>query len=159
MSDAIEFLKSMQNDARAKEIVREMKTPENEKQAADAYVSLARAMGYNLNREEIVSAARELSRSQRAKTDTTMDKISLDDNDLDHVAGGAPGDEYEICSTTFKEGEWCWWNDSCDLLITDYFDDLDDEGEMEFSPDDISRGKHFSGIPDDLTWDNDLSLE
>ena len=48
---------------------------------------------------------------------------ALDDEALDAVAGGT---EYEkqnaACDTTYDKGEWCWFSDSCSVVIN-YYDD------------------------------------
>ena len=51
-------------------------------------------------------------------------KEALDEADLDQVAGG---ELYECDSTYRLEGEWCWFSDSCDIVVLSY----DDEKKRE----------------------------
>ncbi len=138
MKDAKAFLQELQTNPRARETVGRMAIPKNEKEAAECYVRLAEELGYSLTGDEIQTAARELSRTQARKTGDALKKVSLAEEDLDGVAGGVDWEETGPCESTHTSGEWCWWNDSCEVVISYY-----EEEEMEFTPEQILQNGHF----------------
>ena len=138
MKDAMTFLQALQTDPRARELVRKMEIPEDQGQVADCYLSLAGQLGYSLTKEEILEAVREMSRAQREKTGKALEKMSLSENDLERIAGGMNPD----CDSTYnEEGEWCWFSDSCIVIICKYDED-ENFDNLEFNPDEILRGDH-----------------
>ena len=144
MKDAMAFLQALQNDPRAKELIRDMKIPEDREKASECYVSLASKLGYTLTKEEIMSAARELSKAQREQTGRTLAKVSLNDDELENVAGGVDEPGHEGCDSSYHDHEWCWWSDSCNMIISFYQDVF---YEVEFDVDDILKGDHCTQIP------------
>ena len=90
----------------------------------------------------------KIQQEKAAKAEESM-KTALDENDLEHVAGGTG--KNAGCDSTYTEDEWCWFSDSCSLLISDYDDEcgaasnagIDVFDEEEFSADQILRGEHY----------------
>ena len=123
MNQAITFLKELQHNPEAKNLTANIKIPENEAEAVRAYVALAEKLGYNLTAEEIQAGAKTLAEEQRRKTKqavSDVEKAPLSEEALETVAGGDKGDYYgNTCASSYTEGEWCWFSDSCSMLIND----------------------------------------
>ena len=96
-----------------------------------------------------------MTKAQAKKTDDTLSKVSLEETDLDNVAGGENA-QHIPCEDTYNDGEWCWLNDSCIVVFIWYEDDND---EMEFDENDILRGFHITDpdIIEDLSDDNPIT--
>ena len=147
MKDAIAFLKSLQADPKAKDLIRTMEIPADPDKAADCYVSLAGKLGYTLTKEEILAAAHEMLKAQQQKTDRDAEKFSLSEDDLDNVAGGLDDPGHSGCASTWNDDEWCWVTDSCSVVINYY------DGDVETSPEHRDPGD----IPDinEMEWNPD----
>ena len=116
-----QFLSLISSDPEARAMVRSMPVPKNDREAAEGYVLIARELGFDFTVEEIAEGLKTLAASRKLASD----KVSLGEDALDNVAGGA--DHPELCKDTFNDGEWCWFTDSCDSLISDYSDGLETE--------------------------------
>ena len=115
------FIDAINTDPRAKELLKALPVPGSDEEAYDGYLKVAKELGLDLSREEIQAGMKSMEASRKAATD----KISLEDGDLDRVAGGGDGDTHpDLCDSTLTEGEWCWFSDSCSVIITDYSDTL-----------------------------------
>ena len=89
IKDAKYFLQELKTNARAQEIIAAMPIPKDEKEAAEGYVRLAAELGYSLTAKEILAVSWEMTKAQaKKKTDDTLSKVSLEEMDLDNVAGG-----------------------------------------------------------------------
>ena len=106
------FLDAVRNDPKAKELIKSMPVPKNDAEAAEGYVKIAKELGFDLTADEILAGLKGMEQAQKAESD----KVSLDDVDLENVAGGKD----ERCGSTFEPGEWCWFSDSCDYVISYY---------------------------------------
>ena len=147
-----DFLDKIKNDPEVKEMIKALPVPKNDEEALAGYQSVAKQLGFDLSKEDVIAALKALAEEQRAKTD----KISLDDEALEHVAGGAGN---ELCHDTFDEGEWCWFTDSCSYVITDYSAELRKPFEVrvafdvctsvDYKHDDYKKEFDVDSIPDD----------
>ena len=158
MKDAKTFLEALKTDPRAKELMNAAEIPADPEKTADCYVTLAGELGYTLTKEEILAAAQEMSKAQQQKTARAMDKIALENADLDKVAGGDAGNP--ACGSTYTDGEWCWFSDSCSVVIDYYIEgtpSLEPNApnipdlpisEHEFNFDDIMNGSHCTQVPE-----------
>ena len=113
------FLDAVRNDPKAKELIKAMPVPKDDKEASEGYVKIAKELGFDLTADEILAGLKSMEQAQKAQSE----KVSLDDADLENVAGGVLG-----CSTTHDPGEWCWFSDSCSYVITYYNDEKVDLG-------------------------------
>ena len=119
MSNFDTFMEAVKRDPRAKELVRGIKKPENDEEMAESYLSIAGALGFSLTKAEITEGLHTAMQEQKASSEKAakaIEKARLDEDVLDQVAGG----KNEGCDDTHTLGEWCWWTDSCFLIITDY---------------------------------------
>ena len=118
------FLDAVQSSPKTKELIRALPAPKNDAEAAEGYVSIAKELGFDLAADEILAGLKGMEQKHKAQSD----KIALDPDDLDNVAGGAiPG-----CDETHFPGEWCWFSDSCSVIIT-YYDDPEPENHDAFN--------------------------
>ena len=108
------FFDTIRNDPKAKELIKAMPAPKSDAEAVEGYVKLAKDLGFDLTIDEIKSGLKAMESSRKAQSD----KVSLDAEDLENVAGGAN----EGCDDTHSQGEWCWFTDSCSIIIT-YYDE------------------------------------
>ena len=115
MDKVREFLDAVRNDLRAQEMMKAMPAPKNDMEAMESYVKIAKELGFDLTSDEILAGLKGMTQEQKAQTG----KVSLDDADVENVAGGA-GDPR--CADTFDQDEWCWFSDSCSYLISFYDD-------------------------------------
>ena len=106
------FLDAVRSDPKAQELISAMTTPGSDGEAAEAYVKIAKVLGFDLTADEILAGLKDLEQKQKEQSD----KISLDDHDLENVAGGANPE----CDDTHVPGEWCWFTDSCSYIISLY---------------------------------------
>ena len=114
------FLNALHNDPRVKELAKGIRKPENDRETAEAYLELAKKMGYEITRQEMAEGLKQLEQAQKAST-AEAEKTALAEEELESVAGGNKGDDVpEDCDSTYQENEWCWINDSCSYLIVDY---------------------------------------
>ena len=105
------FLETLRTDPKARELIKAMPVPKNDQEAADGYAGLAKELGFDLTVDEIMEGLKSLEQKQKAQSD----KVTLDADELDRVAGGKDG-----CSDTHVPGEWCWFTDSCSYVILYY---------------------------------------
>ena len=118
------FLDAVRNNPEAKERMKAMPAPKNDREAAEGYAKVAGELGFDLTADEILASLKGMEQKQKAQAD----KVALDAGDLDNVAGGAnPG-----CDDTHSPGEWCWFTDSCSFVIS-YYDSA--ENTDPFKPD------------------------
>ena len=122
MGDISKFLKTLNQDAEAKELLRNQPKPASDEEAAAAYVCVAEKMGFSVTKEEMLNSLKGLELIQRMKTGHSEADVkkALDENDLEQVAGGG---EDPRCLDSFSPGEWCWFSDSCSYIITGYGDE------------------------------------
>ena len=130
-----------------------------EPDTAERYLGIAKELGISVSGEDILSflQIKEKIQLEKAAKVEEIVKEALDEEALENVFGGA-----DSCADTYSEGEWCWFTDSCSMLICGY-DAADrvagsagsgfsrgsfvciaaDLDEMEFSVDQIIAGEHF----------------
>ncbi len=120
MSEVKKFLEAVQNDPRAEELTKNISVPNDEEQEIALYVDLAKKMGFSVSREDLISYRQEIEKDflARAKKAEASMEEDLNIKQLNMVAGGAK----DGCSDTHKSGEWCWYNDSCQIAVR-YYDD------------------------------------
>ena len=106
------FLDALRNDPRAQELIKDMPVPKSDEEAVACYAKLAKDLGFDLTIDDIKAGLKAMENDRKAQSD----KVSLDADDLENVAGGAN----EGCNDTHHDGEWCWFTDSCSYIITYY---------------------------------------
>ena len=126
MEEVTRFLDALKENPEMQAMLKGQPKPANDEEAAAVYARVAEKAGYSVTKEDILRAQRDLEsrRKKQTETDTGLMKEALDEADLDQVAGG---ELYECDSTYRLEGEWCWFSDSCDVLVLFY----DDEKKRE----------------------------
>ena len=118
MQDVQKFLQILQKDEAARESLKKQPKPANDDEAVAAYVALAEKMGYSVTGEEMAAGLKgyeQIYRMTAAKAADSV-KTALDEDALDHVAGG----KLDNCDSTAEPGEWCWFSDSCSFIINGY---------------------------------------
>ena len=116
MDKVKEFLELVKNDPKGKELAEKLGRPKNDTEAIDGYLRIAKELNFSLTEEELTEGLKNLMRERK----TQSEKITLDAEDLDNVAGGYHDPK---CSDTYEtEGEWCWFTDSCTLFINNYYE-------------------------------------
>ena len=96
-----------------------------------------------------------MRKKMEASRKAATDKISLEDGDLDKVAGGADGDTHpDMYDSSFSEGEWCWFSDSCSYVISDYSDYLYGRKLVKEADKDIEE---FEKYTEDLLKNDDFN--
>lgn len=135
------FLDMVRNDPKAKELVKALPAPKSDAEAVEGYVKLAKELGFDLTFDEIKAGLEAAENGRKA----VSDKVSLDDADLENVAGGAN----EGCDDTHVPGEWCWFTDSCSYVIS-YYDkkdkDLANQREEEAEDEDCAGTHQFYSV-------------
>ena len=113
------FAAAVRTDPKANELIRSLPVPKSDAEAIQGYQQVAKALGFDMTGDDIVAALKVMEADQKAATA----KVSLSDDALENVAGGYDGEEFgELCNSTFKKGEWCWFSDYCAYVINDYDD-------------------------------------
>ena len=125
MSEMKDFLKALSENTTARELIKAAKEPADIGEAAALYADIAEKAGIRVSEEtirEFLKAKEASQQAQSADAEGTV-KEALGEEALDAVAGGT---EYEkqnaACDTTYDKGEWCWFSDSCSIVIS-YYDD------------------------------------
>ena len=157
MADIRGFFK----DPRVKEKLKGMREPGTVEEAAEQYSAIAQETGISVSREDLLSflKAKEKTQMEKAAKAEESVKEALDEDALDAVAGGQ---KISGCESTADIGEWCWFSDSCAVLINDYSyyadvkseasDDLFEDEEEEFDVDQILHGDHFGAGQKNPDW-------
>lgn len=125
-----EFFTVIRQDPKAKELMKSVGEPKSAEEAEEQYAAIAEKLGYDLSVEEIRHVLQAMESSQKARTGSAEDavKASLDENDLNAVAGGG-GPEFSDCEMTHHPGEWCWMTDSCSMIIN-FYEGLPDDVDV-----------------------------
>ena len=110
-----EFMELVKNDPKGKELVEKLGRPKSDTEAINGYLSIAKDLGFSLTEAELVEGLKDLMREQKNKTEEVSERVSLSEEELNNVAGGSG------CESTYEDGEWCWFSDKCDLVITGYY--------------------------------------
>ncbi len=161
MADIREFFKALEADPKAKAKLKGMQEPGTAEEAAEQYLAIAQDMGIAVSREDMTAFLKAKEQAQREKAAKAEEKVkeALDEDALENVAGGQ---KIGGCESTADIGEWCWFSDSCAVLINDYnyvndvkseaSDDLFEDDEQEFNVDQILNGEHFGAGRNDPSW-------
>lgn len=161
MNEVYESLKALSANEEAKKLFAEAKEPASVEEAAVLYADIAAKAGQNISKDAILEYLKEKEASQRAQSGDAecAVKEALDMNDLDNVAGGTEYQKHNTaCDTTYDKGEWCWFSDSCSLVISYYGDGVGapmrpvswDDPDIEPEKDDVSfDGESRSSVSSD----------
>ncbi len=128
MEEVIRFLNALKENPEMQALLKDQPKPANDEEAAAIYARIAEKAGYSVTKEDILRAQQDLEsgRKKQTEADTGLVKAALDEADLDQVAGG----ELYECDSTYKvEGEWCWFSDSCSVIVLYYDDDKKREAD------------------------------
>lgn len=127
MDKVRKLLEHARTNLKAVELIKGLKRPKSDKQAIDGYMDIAKAMDMDITEEELVQGLKDVAEAQKAKTAEAAERIGIEENNLEQVAGGE-GEALRGCSSTHSPGEWCWIDDSCAWAISSY-DDTGDSWE------------------------------
>ena len=125
MSDIHDSLKALSENEEAKKLFRAAKEPAGIEEAAELYADIAAKTGTDISKDAILAFLKEKEVSQQAQSAKAEGAVKqvLDEEALDEVAGGGNYENHNTaCDTTFDPGEWCWFSDSCSLVISYYED-------------------------------------
>ncbi len=124
MNEIEKFADALQNDPSAKALMDSMDAPADDEKAIDAYIDLARKLGYTFSREDLVSWGLEKEKEFAARAEQAEAGMmeALDSEKMSMVAGGSQSDDKADprCVDTFKRGEVCFLLDSCKYLYKYY---------------------------------------
>lgn len=122
---ALDILKEMKADPKAQELFEGMGQPISPDEVISVYARIAEKLGYGITAEDI----RDVIEQEEARRKEEIDKVvadieALEDDDLEHVAGGYAGQDEEcgeayeyIVEKLKKLTEICWIDDTCDWAI------------------------------------------
>ena len=127
--NAIKFLKEYRDNEEAVKILKQYPEPKTLDEAITQVFETAGKLGIQITKEEMMEALQELKEERKAKTDAaTNDLQSLDDDDLEDVAGGVYyynsnnfNKRSEGCYEDFTDTE-CFNNDACKYDMIMYYD-------------------------------------
>ena len=123
MSEVKDFLKALSGNPEAKKLMKEAKEPASLEEAAALYADIAEKTGISVTKEtiqEFLAEKEKVQQAQSAKAESAV-KEALSDEALETVAGGGDYEKVnEECSSTYNPGEWCWFSDSCSVIISYY---------------------------------------
>ena len=155
MDKVKKFLIAMRKHPRVKELIKDLKTPKNDEEVIDGYFSIAKKLKLKLTRDEIKDGLKAAAEEQKARTAEAAQKVALDSSDQEQVAGG----QYLNCSSTHEDNEWCWFSDSCDLIISDYNSPVYDPKDNRDSMWDPKPGEEFYPECNNLADWEELKLD
>lgn len=128
------FLTEGFKDAKVVELLQACDKPETEAGRLEAYVEIAKKVGFDFSKDELTAAIEELERERFDKSEAAVSEArELSDEELAKVAGGKLDGKHEYCPTdyfgsdrcckdTYLDMENCWYNDGCDIAYHDYWD-------------------------------------
>ncbi len=118
MSKVNDFFKAISKDPEARKLLKDMKEPESPEEAAELYVGIAAKLGFSdITKESVaqfLAVKENVQKAVSAKAEADVKEV-LDEDSLEAVSGGGDG-----CSSTFEPHEWCWFSDSCGVVINYY---------------------------------------
>lgn len=119
MNEVRNFLKALNENPTAKELMKAAKEPANAEEAAALYADIAEKAGIAVSKETIAEFLKTKEKNQQQATAAAEGavKAALSEDDLDNVAGGGANEQ---CASTYDEGEWCWFSDSCSYVVSYY---------------------------------------
>ena len=122
----LRFPEGAQRERGSEKLFKVAKEPASIEEAAELYADIAAKTGTSIPKDAILAFLKEKEVSQQAQSAKAEGAVkqALDEEALDAVAGGDGGyvKHNTACDTTFDPGEWCWFSDSCSLVIS-YYDD------------------------------------
>ena len=129
---ALEILKEMKKDSKAKELFEGMGKISSLDEMAAALAQIAGKLGYGITAEDIREAVEQEEAKRKANTDEVVaDMEALNDDDLENVAGGfyyIGGDGqgsvfpvYNKCVNDYQDTS-CLNSDACSALVHFYYD-------------------------------------
>ncbi len=118
MNEVGKFMEALEKDPKAKEMSENLSVPYDEEKAIDAYIDMAKKLGFTISREDILNWEQEQEKEYKAKSEKAEAGMmeSLDLDQMNMVAGG----RRDTCMDTYRRGEWCWLTDSCKMIIRRY---------------------------------------
>ena len=120
MDKFMKFLETVQNDPAAKEQLKDIQNPKSGLDVVEGYSKIAKALGYDLTKKDIAEGLQNFVKEQQARTakaESEVEKAVLSEENLENIAGG----KFEgICASSYEPNEWCWFSDSCSVVINGY---------------------------------------
>ena len=134
MEQGREFFKTLHTDPEARRLLDEKSQPTTMDEAYELYAEVAEKLGFSLTAQQIAEAAAALAQEQKGATAQAEEAMrELDpaelaavagakDCELDFMPGGQECKQTMVysCSSTFDYGEWCWFDDACESIISVY---------------------------------------
>lgn len=101
MSEVKEFIEKLGKDPKARELLKKKEKFTTEAEALNAYVDVAKELGYDITGDDLTAAIEALEQEQKNKTEGAASAITaLPDDDLKEAAGGE-ADENGYCTKEF----------------------------------------------------------
>jgi len=122
LENAKKFMEELDNNEKALEILKARELTDDE-QGIAVLASAARETGYDVSDEEMKELLTATKSHLVQAGDEAAAKVALSKEEIDEVAGGKG---HDICHDTFKDGENCWWNDSCNKVVNIYWAEISD---------------------------------
>ena len=122
MDEMKDFLKKLCENPKAQELISQAKEPAGMEEAAAMYADIAEKAGISVSKDTLQQFLTTKEKAQQEATGKAEGAVkqALGENDLESVAGGSRDPR---CQDTFEtEGEWCWFTDACDFVIS-YYDE------------------------------------
>ena len=121
MDKVKQFLETVKKDPKARELIKKLKKPKDDQEAAEGYFEIAQALNCDITKEEIAEGLKGAEQALKEKAAQVAEQVAVSDEELDQVAGGGDGEgQVSSCDSSYSPGEWCWFSDSCAFLINDY---------------------------------------
>ena len=110
MENAKKFFEEVAKTEEVKALFASMEAPKSEEERIRVYIEIAAKLGTPLTLEGTIAYLKTLDSLEPAEGE-------VDDEELQQLVGG--GDKI-ACEDTYRDGENCWWNDACDMLLNDF---------------------------------------
>ena len=123
LENAKKFMEELDSNEKALEILKTHEMTDDE-QGIAVLASAARETGYDVSDDEMKELLTATKSYLVQAGDEAAAKVALSKDEIDKVAGGKKG--HDICTDTFKDGENCWVNDSCNKVIWLYWEEVSD---------------------------------
>lgn len=122
------ILEEIRNDPKAAGMLEGVDTQKTEEEAAAAFIAAAKELGYEIAPEEFAAFLKAQAEERLTKTEEEAEGVlKLDDSEIAEAAGGSTFEPckravvgHPLCKTTYKDGENCWFNDSCNIIYRKY---------------------------------------
>ena len=107
------FFEELETNDKAMELLKAASVDGKEPGSA-ALADIARQTGYDVTDEDVQACLEQLQQTTAAASDAVAEKLGeLSPDEMELAAGGK---DHETCKDTYRDGENCWYNDSCNKV-------------------------------------------